>query len=49
MTVKFKELLKRKDPPTFTHIREAITTIKEARNGKYQQQRNVKADNTSNP
>lgn len=49
MTVKFKELLKKRDPPPFAHIRGAITTIKEARNGKCEQQRNVKADNTSNP
>lgn len=49
MTVKFKELLKRKDPSSFTHIRGAIITIKEARNGKCEQQRNVKVDNTSNP
>ena len=49
MTVKFKELLRRKDPPPFTHIRGAITIIKEARNGRGEQQRHVKVDNTSNP
>lgn len=49
MTIKFKELLRRKDPPPFTRIRGAINTIKEARNGRGEQQRNVKTDNTSNP
>lgn len=45
---KLKAILNKQDPPPFTRIRGAIAIIKEARNGKRQQQRNVKADNTGN-
>lgn len=41
--MKVKAVLKGKDPRPFTHIREAIATIKEVKNGR--NHRDTKVDN----